>query len=185
MGKKVLSLETIQGNPHHHSLRIEDCHYKGCRYCPKLDRVEQITSHTTGKKYTVRQKVVCKSNNLVYIFTCTKCDQQYVGETKRTLGERVSEHLRDIRYTKHPTLGPPSWLNKDPTPVSRHWGQSSHLADDLKINILAFINRDPQDDHTTLYREHIEYQWIHRLRTMTPFGINVKIIFFIIYMEFS
>ncbi len=145
-------------------------------YCHKLDRVEQITSHT-GKKYTVRQKVDCKSNDLVYIFTCTKCGQQYVGETKRTLGERVSEHLRDIRYTKHPILPPPppSWLNKDPTPVGRHWGQSSHPGDDLKINILALINRDPQDDHTTLYREHIEYQWIHRLRTMTPFGINVKI----------
>ncbi len=69
--------------------------------------VEQITSHTTGKKYTVRQKVDCKSNNFVHIFTCTKCGQQYVGETKRTLGERVSEHLQDICYTKNPTLAPP------------------------------------------------------------------------------
>ncbi len=39
--------EIIQGNPHHHSLRTEKCHYKGCRYCPKLERVEKITSHTT------------------------------------------------------------------------------------------------------------------------------------------
>ncbi len=84
-------------------LEPEKCHYKGCRYCPKLDRVEKITSHTTGKKYTVSQKVDCKSNNLVYIFTCTKCSQQYVGETKCTLGERVSEHYKDIRYTKHCT----------------------------------------------------------------------------------
>ncbi len=98
--------EFIQGNPHHHSLRIEHCHYKGCRYYPKLDRVEQITSHTTGKQYTVRQKVDCKINNLVYIFTCTKCGQQYVAETKHTLWEGVSEHLQDIHYTKHPTLGP-------------------------------------------------------------------------------
>ncbi len=108
--------ETIQGNLHHHSLIIEHCHYKGCRYCPKLDRVEQITSHTTGKKYTVRQHVDCKSNNLVYIFTCTKCGQQYVGETKRTLGQRVSEHLRDIRYTKHPTLPSPPPLGSIKTP---------------------------------------------------------------------
>ncbi len=91
--------ETIQGNPHHHSVRIEHCHYKGCRYCPKLDRVEQITSQTTGKKYTVRQKVDCKSNNLVYIFTCPKCGQQYVGETKRTLGEREWVNISEIFAT--------------------------------------------------------------------------------------
>ncbi len=106
--------ETIQGNPNHHSLRNEHCHYKGCRYCSKLDKVKQITSHTTGKKYTVRQKGDCKSNNLVYIFTCIKCGQQYVGETKRTLGERVSEHLRYIRYTKHPTLPYPLASIKTP-----------------------------------------------------------------------
>jgi hypothetical protein len=72
-------------------------------------------------------------------------------------------------------LAPPSWVAKDPTPVGRHWGESSHSIDDIKINILALINRDPEDPHTTLYREHIEFQWIHRLRTMVPFGINVKI----------
>ncbi len=47
----------------------------------KLDRVEMIMSHTTSKKYTVRQKVDCKSN-LLYFSTCTKCGQQYVGDTK-------------------------------------------------------------------------------------------------------
>ncbi len=63
-------------------------------------------------------------------------------------------HYRDIRYTKHPTLPPPPWLIKNPTPVGRHWGQSLHSIDDLKINILALIQRDPQEDYTTLYREH-------------------------------
>ena len=151
--------ETVQWNSHHDSLRMQHCHYKGCRYCPKLHR----------------QKVDCKSNNLVYILTCTKCGQQYVGETTCSLGEHISEHMRDIRYTRDPTLAPPSWLLKDPTPVGRHWGQSSHAADDLQINILSLIQRDPKDDYTTLYIENIEYQWIHRLSTMAPFGINVKI----------
>ncbi len=56
-----------------------------------------------------------------------------------------------------------------------HWGQSSHSVEVLKINILALIERDPQEDSTTIYREHIEYQSIDTLRTMTSFGINVKI----------
>ncbi len=64
---------------------------------------------------------------------------------------------------------------KDPTPVGRHSERSSHSGDDLKINVLALIQRDPKNDNTALYRENMEYKWIHRLRTITPFGINVKI----------
>ncbi len=55
------------------------------------------------------------------------------------------------------------------------WGQASHNVDDIKITILAFIQRDPEDPQTTLYRAYVEHQWIHKLRTMVPFGINVKI----------
>ncbi len=73
----------------------------------------------------------------------------YVGETKLTLGERLSEHLRDIRYTHDQTKAPPSWLAKDPTPVGRHWGQSSHSIDDIKVNVLTLIGRDPTDTQTT------------------------------------
>ncbi len=90
------------------------------------------------------------------------------GETKRTLSERLSEHLRDIRYTHDRTIAPPSWLAKDPTPVGRHWGQSSHSVDDIKVNILTLIGRDPMDTQITLYREHVEHQWIHRLRSIVP-----------------
>ncbi len=87
----------------------------------------------------------------------------------------MSEHFRDSHYTKTHTNAPPSWLLKDPTPEGRHWGQASHDVDDIKINILAFIQRDSEDPQTTLYRAHIEYQRIHKLRTMVPFGINVQI----------
>ena len=112
---------------------------------------------------------------LIYMLTCTNCGKQYVGETSRTFGERCSEHLRDIRYTRDPSLAPPSWLLKEPTPVGKHWGQTSHTIEELKINILALIHRDPKDPATKLYRQHLEFQWIHKLRTMVPFGINVKI----------
>ncbi len=80
------------------------------------------------------------------------------GET-RSVGERAGEHLRDIRYTKNLALASPPlpthMVHQRPPPVSRHWGQSSHSADDLKINVLALIQRDPKDNYTTLYREHI------------------------------
>ena len=44
------------------------------------------------------QEARCTDRNLVYGIKCVKCNCAiYVGETERTLKERVSEHLRDIK----------------------------------------------------------------------------------------
>ncbi len=63
--------------------------------------------------------------------------------------------LRDICYTKYPILAYPP-----PSPdgsLKTQWVDIGGNRD-LKINILALIKRDPQEDSTTLYKEHI---WIH------------------------
>ena len=47
--------------------------------------------------------VNCKSRELVYELTCNGmddgklCDQKYIGETSRSLAERISEHIGDLR----------------------------------------------------------------------------------------
>ncbi len=121
-----------------------------------------------GRNYTGKQQVACKSNSLIYILSCSKCGKQYIGETKRTLGEKMSEQFIVIHNTKPLLMLPPSWLLKDPTPVGRQWGQASHSVDDIKINILAFIQQDPEDPQTALCRVHIEYQWIYNLEQWRP-----------------
>ena len=61
---------------------LKKCKIKTCNYCPLLDRSGQITSTTTGRTYTTRKHVSCKSHNLIYCITCTICKKQYVGQMK-------------------------------------------------------------------------------------------------------
>ena len=42
----------------------------------------------------------CSVKAVVYCITCKLCNQRYVGETGRTIHERLSEHLR---YANNPT----------------------------------------------------------------------------------
>ena len=55
---------------------------------------------TTGKDHTERlscNDVVCKIN-------CKDCESLYVGQTKRQLKTRVSEHKADIRKASSPSI---------------------------------------------------------------------------------
>ena len=45
----------------------------------------------------------CSTKNLVYIITCEHCDKRYIGETERTLHDRMLEHRRAATNPeKHP-----------------------------------------------------------------------------------
>ena len=39
-------------------------------------------------------KQVCQVRDCVYEITCTACEQKYIGETSRSLGERFREHMK-------------------------------------------------------------------------------------------
>ena len=39
----------------------------------------------------------CQSTNLVYIISCFKCSIYYIGETSKSLNERISQHLFNIK----------------------------------------------------------------------------------------
>ena len=44
----------------------------------------------------------------------------------------------------------------------------------MEIHILDFIFSHPKADHSVTLRLQIEFNWIHRLRTMLPSGLNTK-----------
>ena len=115
------------------------CSKTNCPYCSTLDKGGACRSFVTSQKYIVPSKISCKLNNLVYLFSCTRCGLQYVGETYRTLAERLSEHLRDIRHEANPDSAPPSVIQKGPSTVARHFGRAPHSQADLKVQILELI----------------------------------------------
>ena len=77
----------------------------------------------------------------------------YVGQTGRTLKDRISEHLRDIR--------------KGDKTSGLHYDSTGHEKAYMIVQIIEKVtpNNDP-------YRLEREDYWIKKLVTKTPFGLN-------------
>ena len=137
------------------------CPTYNCRYCSHLNKTGSITSSTTGRKYKCKHNVTCRSSNVIYCLTCKVCSKQYVGQTKRKLMRRLYEHLRNIG-------------NKNTEdPVGRHWTLPDHTGPkDVEVHILDFIHAHPETSTSQRLRDTIEKNWIHRLRTCLPSGLN-------------
>ena len=132
-----------------------------CRYCPKMNKTGTITSPSTGKSFKCCMNFSCDSTNVIYCLKCKDCDKLYVGQTKRPLKKRLMEHFRDI-------------TKKDPNkPLGTHFGKPGHPdIDVLEIFILKFIKSPPDSSHAKSLRDFHELQWIHRLKSSLPFGLN-------------
>ena len=139
------------------------CNNKKCKFCPLLNKTGRITSTNTGREYEAKKNVTCKSSNLIYCITCKRCKKQYVGQTGNTLYERFGAHSGAIGRNK---------LTED---VSRHFSTNQHNGlSDMGITIVDFIFCHPKSNYGITLRLQIEFNWIQRLRTMLPMGLNTK-----------
>ena len=101
--------------------------------------------------------VHCELRNVVYAISCKRCNSVvYVGETERQLKERMKEHLRDVR------------LDKD-KPINEHFSRSGHSHTDLQFSVLKKMYSADR-----IERRLNESAWIQDLKTLRPFGCNVK-----------
>ncbi len=133
-----------------------------CKICPHLDKSGKITSHTTNIQYESKKFISCKSSNVIYLVICKACGLQYVGQTKRNLYERFSEHFRDIR-------------NKKPKLLCVHMNSANHNgAEDMQIAVLSFIKQAPDSQSAQKARDKMEMFWYNQLGTMVPRGLNVE-----------
>ena len=138
------------------------CQDANCKYCPYIDVSGNIFSTTTKKRHNAKFNVCCNSSNLIYCLTCGTCEKQYVGMTKRKLKQRLYEHLRNIRQGN---------LND---PIGRHFSKVPHNSDPskVKVHVLSFITHPPDSRTALNMRLRFELDWIHRLRTTLPRGLN-------------
>ncbi|KAH3784256.1 hypothetical protein DPMN_162210 [Dreissena polymorpha] len=110
----------------------------------------------SGRKYSVRNNVDCKSSNVVYAVNCRRCRKYvYVGKTGGTLYQRHLLNLSRIR-TQHSD------------PVAEHFYTDGHSMDDFQKMGLEKLNGSDE------YRKTIEQLWKAKLRTYRPYGINVQ-----------
>ena len=139
------------------------CKNRKCQFCPLLNRTGRIVSTHTGREYQCKKDVTCQSNNLIYCISCTKCSKQYVGQTGDTLHKRFGAHAGSIGRRN---------LKED---IGRHFNLPEHEGlKDMEIHILDFIHAHPKSSEGLTLRLQIEFNWIQRLRTMLPLGLNTK-----------
>ena len=126
-----------------------------CRACNYIIPSLSFNSSHNLKTFTVRGSINCKTNNIVYLVTCRKCQQQYVGETSRPLADRINDHLSAVRLRKH-------------TPIGLHFNMPGHSINHFSIiGIERFQERDPPE-----MRRIKEATWQNILQTAYPNGIN-------------
>ena len=99
----------------------------------------------------------CTSVNVIYVIRCKRCGIIYIGETKRRLADRITEHLRSIR------------LKLKGHPVASHFNPPSpcRLCDFSVSGILHAKG----GDHDRLV---LENRLIFKLGTLSPSGLNVE-----------
>ena len=141
---------------------VNTCIEKDCKVCPKIDKSGKITINKNTSRET-KKNIVCSSSNVIYCIECKCCGKRYVGETKRTLQKRITEHIKDIEHKRY-----------GKSEVAYHFNKPGHKQDkDMKVYILEFIYEHPDSKRANTLRKTIEWKWIQRLKSIIPHGMNI------------
>ena len=71
-----------------------------CSICPWVTEGRIVKAKGSHYRREITSHLSCQSRNIIYIIMCTKCNEQYIGETDRSLKDRISEHKGYIRTKK-------------------------------------------------------------------------------------
>ena len=105
----------------------------------------------------------CKSQNVVYLMTCNKCNLQYVGETATPLKDRMSRHKSPSSACQH---------------VSYHINETC-IGAKFSVQIIEKLPgsgyvRNKVCPEIRSERLNREDYWMKTLRTIYPYGLNSR-----------
>ena len=121
--------------------------------------IDEFTSHKTGQVLKMKFAAFCRSSNIVYLITCRRCGQQYVGETGQPLHCRINSHRFDIRQRR-----------TEESPVAEHFNGTGHTLADLTVVVI-----DQLYSHNACLRKIPVSRWIRTQGTSHPFGMNLRV----------
>ena len=129
------------------------CSQVRCQTCKSYaPPTKSCKIYSTSETINVKNKIYCDSRNILYLITCQKCHKQYIGETGRTLRDRLNDHKSAIK-------------NRSKTPISIHFNDQNHSVLDLKITPIEII-----ENHLSRIQKEKELQI--KFKTLFPSGIN-------------
>jgi GIY-YIG catalytic domain len=134
---------------------MHKCTNRRCKAC-KLYIIDDVKFKSFYNKriFDIKHSLSCRSFNVIYLISCKRCGMQYVGQTGRALGDRINDHLSNIRTVKS-------------TPVALHFNLQDHSIEDFQISAIEQI-----PDSSLQHRLIKESTWQNLLQTAYPLGIN-------------
>ena len=155
--------------------RLNECKVH-CRSNNLILPLNHVKSTVCNKNFSIltNSDLSCKSNNIVYLITCSVCKIQYVGETGRNFDIRMSEHIKFIeRKSKNMR-------------IYQHFTNDEHFTDNngnilptnkrLRFQIIESIKSvNLSDGDARKLRLNRELYWISKMKTAYPLGLNEKI----------
>ena len=132
---------------------MERCQRPACPVCPHVSVVNTFVVPNSNLALPIFHFLSCDSKNVIYFIQCKKCNKLYVGETSRSLRDRIYEHLLDIRNA-----------SSSSTILHKHFAYSCSISD---FAFLAFAHHPSQNT-----RRQREMHWIRTLDSCSPHGLN-------------
>ena len=168
IGEGSTSFIVAQGQASVTSYSVSFCKDKRCLTCKTFNISKEIISNTTHRKYEAinhtGENLNCHSQNIIYVLTCLSCNIQYVGETAIPFHKRVNGHRtgkqgceHEIRHCKEACNG---------------FHFKSQILEKLPGN--GYNSSGELDPEMTKLRKSREDEWIKKLRTIYPYGLNEK-----------
>ena len=131
-----------------------------CAQCNNTTNCKFFSHPLTGKKYKQKSFINCNSTNVVYMLTCP-CGKAYVGQTKRCLKTRISEHKTAIRTG-----------NIDYS-MAKHYLEAQHGSpSSLRFVGLEQVALTTRGGNLPKMLSQREMYWIFELNPMQPQGLN-------------
>ena len=117
-------------------------------------RCRTVTNPTTKNTFLIKRNITMRHCNCVYKIYCRRCKIIYIGETRNSLSARLSTHRYNVRTER-----------KSNTFLVRHF-----MAHGLHNMRLQGLQHNPH--WTTKERRGVEHNWIRKLGTWHPKGLN-------------
>ena len=123
-----------------------------------------IRSTATGESFKIRHHLDCRSQNVIYVIECTRCNVQGVGETG-------NPRPRLLSYIRVAGDQPP--LDDHMCAIHKHFVETPHSLTDIRITLVDQIlaQRKFPDNVIGPTRRRLEKRWIRRLHA----PLNVRL----------
>lgn len=156
------------------------CNKPRCKTCLHIKETDMVTDNN-DLPIALQHNINCQSENVIYMIQCLKCNIRYVGETSCKLKDRINQHRSDVNtdkdtvIAKHFTQHCPSLEYLQVIPLERVIRQGPHPDTVDEGDRLSTLRRKVALDHENKF--HLltrEQNWIRRLKTLHPKGLNVR-----------